>query len=190
MPASIPESRILEATLEVWREEGYRSATTRKIAERAAVGEVTLFRRFGAKSDLFTAALAHESARMGNLQLVYTGEAEHDILLIATAYTQLVERNATIMLDFLQSAPDSPELSAVGTVPLRVMTELAEIIQRHQAAGTLRGGTPYDLLVSLLSPILMKRLLTKAQPGIPLANDVHADVQFFLCGYGQLPTTK
>lgn len=53
-------SRLLEAAHEVFAEEGYRGATTRKIAERAGVNEVTLFRHFSGKDDLLSAAIEQE----------------------------------------------------------------------------------------------------------------------------------
>ncbi len=52
------EARILAAARAVFEEEGFRGATTRKIAERAGVNEVTLFRHFASKEALIGAALA------------------------------------------------------------------------------------------------------------------------------------
>ncbi len=45
--------KLLEATLELVSEKGYTGATTREIASRAGVSELTLFRRFGKKENLF-----------------------------------------------------------------------------------------------------------------------------------------
>jgi len=45
--------RLLEATLELISEKGYIGATTREIALRAGVSELTLFRKFGKKERLF-----------------------------------------------------------------------------------------------------------------------------------------
>jgi AcrR family transcriptional regulator len=45
--------KLLEATLELISEKGYMGATTREIASRAGVCELTLFRRFGTKEQLF-----------------------------------------------------------------------------------------------------------------------------------------
>lgn len=41
------QRRLFQAALELLAERGYRGATTREIARRAGVSEVTLFRRFG-----------------------------------------------------------------------------------------------------------------------------------------------
>lgn len=45
--------RILEAAARVYAQHGFRGATTRLIAIEAGVNEVTLFRLFGSKSQLF-----------------------------------------------------------------------------------------------------------------------------------------
>lgn len=49
--------RLLEAASAVFAEEGFRGATTRKIAARARVNEVTLFRHFASKEELLAAAI-------------------------------------------------------------------------------------------------------------------------------------
>jgi AcrR family transcriptional regulator len=49
--------RLLAAALAVFAEKGYRAATTREIAARAGVAELTLFRRFSSKQGLFEALL-------------------------------------------------------------------------------------------------------------------------------------
>lgn len=49
--------RLLRAAREVFDEEGFRGATTRRIAARAGVNEVTLFRHFASKEELIGAAL-------------------------------------------------------------------------------------------------------------------------------------
>ena len=44
--------KLLAATLELISEKGYTGATTREIASRAGVSELTLFRRFGKKEEM------------------------------------------------------------------------------------------------------------------------------------------
>lgn len=50
--------KILNAATELYAETGFRGTTTRQIAQRAGVNEVTLFRHFGSKT-----ALLHEAIR-------------------------------------------------------------------------------------------------------------------------------
>ena len=47
MPRRIDVDAVLAAAVSVFAEKGYRTTTTKEIAERAGVNEVTLFRRYG-----------------------------------------------------------------------------------------------------------------------------------------------
>jgi AcrR family transcriptional regulator len=183
MPAPIAESRILEAALAVWREEGYRAATTRKVAQRAGIGEVTLFRRFGDKATLFSKALAYEAQRMLDNDLAFTGDVRHDLLQIAQAYDRMLDRNAAIVVDFLYGAPNEEELASLAPIPRETIATLARIVAQYQISGALRGETPFDVLLPLLSPILVQKMLSRAQPGLPLRDDLAARVDYFINGY-------
>jgi AcrR family transcriptional regulator len=50
--------QLLEAAARLYAEAGYRGATTRRIADRAGVNEITLFRHFGSKDTLIREAIA------------------------------------------------------------------------------------------------------------------------------------
>lgn len=51
--------RILRAALAELTQGGYKGTSTRTIAERAGVNEVTVFRHFGSKQAMFQAAILH-----------------------------------------------------------------------------------------------------------------------------------
>ena len=51
---------LLNAALDIFSEKGFNGATTRSIAERAGVNEVTLFRHFGNKDSLFDAVIERD----------------------------------------------------------------------------------------------------------------------------------
>lgn len=87
--------KLIQAALALFTTQGITETTTRQIAERAGVNEVTLFRQFGNKHGLLLSALeetevfatwaqnlAQEAARMGNLEqaLWEYGEARLEAL--------------------------------------------------------------------------------------------------------------
>jgi len=183
MPAPIDATRILNAALAVWRDEGYRNATTRKVAERAGVGEVTLFRRFGDKPALFGAALATEAKRFQTLGANYTGNVEADLQTIVEAYQELLDRNGGIVLDFLIEAPLNPELAKIGAPPLMAIGRIALVLSRYQLEGILKKGDPMLQVTSLLGPLVMRFAVSRAQP--ILGSDIPADdvVTTFLSGW-------
>ncbi len=187
MPAAIPTDRILDAVLEVWREHGYATATTAEIARRAGVGEVTLFRRFDDKATLFSAALAREAELMRATGPDYTGDVELDLLRVVTSYDALLRRNAAIIIDFLRSAPHIEDLAESAPSPLVAVNQLAGIIQAHQQVGNLTGSDPHTELAELLGPLLLKKMLADAQPGLELSQDLPSFVRRYL--QGRRPTS-
>ena len=53
------EERIINASFHILEKEGFSGATTKKIAEKAGVSEVTLFRKFESKEKLISIAKEH-----------------------------------------------------------------------------------------------------------------------------------
>jgi AcrR family transcriptional regulator len=184
MPPAIDPSAILEAVLSVWRVEGYQRATTRQIAALAGISEMTLFRRFGDKAALFRAALELEAERFTAEAMEYSGNLEADLQLIVDAYAALLDRSASIVLDFLLEAPRNPDLARIRVVPAAALGKVAMVIVRHQAEGRLRDGPPLGALLALLSPLVMAAMLKRAQPGMLPSDTSGERVKDFLLGWG------
>ena len=184
MPPPVNEDRILDAALSVWREQGYRDATTLKVAERAGIGEVTLFRRFGGKGKLFAAALAREAKSFEIAALAPSDNVESDLLNIVHAYEQLLDRNGAIIADFLLNRPNDPAFDELAVIPRAAITKVAGIIVSHQQAGRLQPGPPLQLMIGLLSPLIMSHMLRRAQPELSLGTAPQEIVRRFLKGSG------
>lgn len=182
MPASIDERRILNAALSVWREHGYRDATTRKVAALAGIGEVTLFRRFGDKAALFAAALRSEADHF-RADINVSDDVVSDVTSLVAAYQAVLARNGTIVLDFLVEAPRNAELARIGPVPMAAIASAAALIVSHQQAGRLRPGPPHLIVLTLLAPLIMGHALARAQPMLLLPLDPSAVVSRFLEGW-------
>lgn len=81
---SVTEVRILEAAVQLFARHGFKGTSTRDIARLARVNEVTLFRYFSRKSDLFRAAAESRLSRvrMGReLQSKLAGDAALQVTL-------------------------------------------------------------------------------------------------------------
>ncbi len=61
---SVTEARIVEAAVQLFANNGFKGASTRDIARLARVNEVTLFRYFPRKNDLFCAAAESRLSRV------------------------------------------------------------------------------------------------------------------------------
>jgi AcrR family transcriptional regulator len=53
--------RILEASLKIFSQKGFLRATTKEIAKRAEVAEVTIFRLFSSKNKLVQEVIRHHT---------------------------------------------------------------------------------------------------------------------------------
>lgn len=58
------EQKFLDAALEIFAEKGYKGATTRLIAQKAGFSELTLFRKFKSKENLFNKVLTQNVAKV------------------------------------------------------------------------------------------------------------------------------
>ena len=187
VPAAIDPDRLLDAALAVWREEGFRAATTRKVATRAGVGEMTLFRRYGDKAGLMGAVLEREGQRFAPDALSPTEDVRADLERIVAAYAALLDRLGAVVFDFLLLAPGDPALARMRPVPLAAVGRAAEVIAAHQAEGRLRRGDPMAAVLALLGPILAGALLARAQPGAIPKPDPTEAASRFLEGWGTPP---
>jgi len=75
------EKRITEAARELFIKRGYRGTTTREIASRAGVSEVTVFRKFGSKKNLLKRIMDESSERIsGVLEVLRRDGDPRDVL--------------------------------------------------------------------------------------------------------------
>lgn len=169
MPNNTRE-KIIRATVELVSEKGYRGATTREIASRAGVNEVTLFRHFGNKKGIVEAAVDKFSFA-DDLILKFEKEVvwdiELDFKMLARNYQKLIEARRDIILLSIKEAGEFPELDEMlARVPqkAKVLLEeyLLEMIRRGKlkemdvatvSTGLLFLNFGYFLMKTRVSPI-------------------------------------
>lgn len=134
-----PETRelILAAALDAYSNYGFRGATTRRIAERAGVNEVTIFRHFGSKQALLGEALRALPAAVthANLPTVPTDPVAE---LTAWSENQLahLRDKRSMIRTCMGEIEERPELTdCVAEPPRTVFVELCEYLIRVREAG-------------------------------------------------------
>jgi AcrR family transcriptional regulator len=140
------EARILQAARELVQSGGFGAVTTRAVAERAGVNEVTLFRRFGSKERLMTAMVDRTLEEVDVRRLTAEREAvslEDDLAAWARQYLDHTLPMASILLLSLQESERNPALCPWHTLFRdRVPEALAEHLRSRQggdpSAGPLR----------------------------------------------------
>ncbi|QDX94263.1 TetR/AcrR family transcriptional regulator [Brevibacterium sp. JNUCC-42] len=93
--------KILQATIDLLKEQGYRATTTKAIAEKAGVNEVTIFRNFGSKDKIMEMIVQRHTFKMDNIRDYFTWELEVDLLHIGQYFLrQLTEMQDIISISF------------------------------------------------------------------------------------------
>lgn len=95
------ERKILDAALKLFAEKGYTGATTRVIAEKAGVSELTLFRKFKNKRNLFDTLLTQNLEKM---------EKDFESVLINQKFDSPSDFLETFIRNYIESIEENFEV--------------------------------------------------------------------------------
>jgi AcrR family transcriptional regulator len=179
--------RIISAALDLIAERGVRGATTRRIAERARVNEVTLFRHFDTKSNLIFEALGTVAESFADLG---TGALDEDDLkkaltTLARNYSGAVREHFGALIRLIpQARVDDDVRAAVAPTMQKTAARLVAFFESQQRAGHLRADAPPQALaVDFMGPLLA-RGLTGGLLGLDDGFEPEAYVERYLDGHG------
>ncbi|WP_027878508.1 TetR/AcrR family transcriptional regulator [Meiothermus cerbereus] len=207
--ADSTRAALMRSGLELLAERGYKGTTTREIAARAGVSEVTLFRQFGSKKALLQAAvqklrppveqvLPHPPRNLEARRTQAQGELaensshgemtssslEDNLLHLTERYVQMLEANQGLLVRLLPELARHPELrGASGPAGFSsAISAVLEYITGLQKVGLLRSDeSPFQAAIALLGPLFARGLLLGAM-GIQPPFDLKAHVRGFLEG--------
>jgi AcrR family transcriptional regulator len=148
-PEDETKQRIIQGAAQVFAQKGYEGATTRAIAQAAGVNEVTLFRHFGNKKNIFMAVIERFSALPGLeavMQDQLTGDYRQDLIKLGTHFLQTMLKRRKSILMSLCTAERLPEIRDVVAQP---PTE-----QQQMLSGYLRQQIERGVVRDLPSPEL------------------------------------
>ena len=146
--------KILDASIVLFSQRGYDSVTTKQIAKEAGVSEMTVFRYFDSKRNLFEMAVEKfmfsprfKSLFENNLEW----DLESDLLKISQCYQDALHKNQKIILmhfknEGLGSKTDSP----VFKYPRELKKLLVDYLYKMKEKGVLKEN-PEVLAVSILA---------------------------------------
>jgi len=173
------EERILSTAAALFAQFGYNGVSTREIASSAEVNEVTLYRHYPRKRDLYLAVLSAELNRVqlrGEL-LTRLAEAQNGRTALACAFelvstTLLQQPKLVRLLGF--SALESSE--DINPLLRRHLGELVEIVARYLdpwiTRGELRCPNAKTLVITLTAIVLSRGPLNRVFLGEAASLDV------------------
>jgi len=154
------DSAIMQATLELLLDTGYRGLTMEQVRARAGVGKATLYRRYGSKEELVAAAVRHLNQ---HIPVPDTGNVRDDILAVAGSVLAAAARvgAATFMPRMLAESAGDPEMHAIFyenlVAPRRAV--MAEVLRRGVERGELRRDLDVELAIDMLTGPWVYRML-------------------------------
>lgn len=156
---------ILQAAAELFGEQGYRGTTTRAIAERAGVNEVTVFRKFGNKQGLLRALGEMWAAEMAGFAvgaIPAATDTRGTLEALAKMEVQQAQRFGAPAMRLAFDARSVPEVAEVmGGGPRDNLDGLAAYLAARQGAGDVRQDLdPYVMaegFFALTSSLVMSR---------------------------------
>jgi AcrR family transcriptional regulator len=133
--------RIIEAASEVFASNGYARTTTRNLATAAGVTEVTLFRHFGSKENLFTAVVeSYGGSTLANeYEAQFTGDYRSDLHALGKRFIGVALERNKIMRMMFSEVDHFPELEKVLALnPAQFRQMLSHYLARQIEQGTIR----------------------------------------------------
>ncbi|MBD0711545.1 MULTISPECIES: TetR/AcrR family transcriptional regulator [unclassified Streptomyces] len=149
------ESEIHEAVLGLLREGGYDSVTMEGVAARTKCGKATLYRQWGTKPRLVTAALAR--SRCSVFGGIDTGTLTGDLREAGRIAASHRERDAELMEAVAQAYIQHPDLRAAlrETVIAPEVAAIETIVARGVERGEVAADNP---AIAFIAPCFMGML--------------------------------
>jgi AcrR family transcriptional regulator len=176
-PMDDTRQRILRAAAQVFAEKGYARATTRVLAAAAGVNEVTLFRHFGNKQNLFAAVIDQFGgpAVTAALQGQLTGELAQDLRAIGTHLLNLLLERGDAMRLMLCEASHFPEVQEIMVQnPRQIRRMLVSYLAQQIEQGKLRPLHP-EVTAQAFSGMLFSYAIARGMLDDSIAPELSID---------------
>jgi AcrR family transcriptional regulator len=162
--AETPDTRqkLIDAALKLFGERGYASTPTRAIAAEAGVNEVTLFRHFGNKDNLFKACIESVNAEgfTATFAAHLTGDYAADIRMMAHRMVADTRANFDALRMVICDAAQMADIRTMMAAGARGnLAQLADYFQRQIDAGHVRADRSPDVLAHTLDSLFSSSLL-------------------------------
>lgn len=147
--------KIMKVSLKLFSEQGYYPTTTKQIAEEAGVNELTIFRHFGSKSNLFQVTTEHyviDSRVDYILNDIEDLSFEEGILLIANRIYKLFIQN-TKLYKVQMKLSDNEQGFVKLKLSRKIISILIEYFKELKERKVIEGE-PEIMAVTLVNSLL------------------------------------
>lgn len=147
------ENIILKAALELFSKHGYSGVSTKQIARESGVNEVTIFRKFETKSNLFQEVIS-KYAKEGNiiekLHEELKGIVEIDIMIFSIYFYRFLQNNELMYKIQVKQVDEKP---MKFTNSLKYKNTFVEYLEKAKKNGRFTGDSEKTAVI-ILSTIM------------------------------------
>jgi AcrR family transcriptional regulator len=163
------DAAILQATLDLFAEEGYAGVSIDRVAARAGVGKATIYRRYSSKAEMVV-----EAVRCGaqlDDWLPDTGNLRADLTsMMQPLIDRLRGDDAQLLVTFALERLHNPELNdQFGRL---VIGKKREHLRYLVTSAVERGDLPADVDADLIAEALPALIWHHALYGLPIDDDL------------------
>lgn len=147
--------KIMKVSLKLFSEQGYYPTTTKQIAEEAGVNELTIFRHFGSKSNLFQVTTEHyviDSRVDYILNDIENLSFEESMLLIANRIYKLFIQNTKLYKVQMKLADNEKDFIKLK-LSRKIISILIEYFNELKERKVIEGE-PEIMAVTLVNSLL------------------------------------
>ncbi|PAQ13949.1 TetR family transcriptional regulator [Bacillaceae bacterium SAOS 7] len=155
MAKKATQDKIIDAAIDLIRERGYKAATTKVIAEKAGVNEVTIFRHFGNKRGILESAVqkfsfAPQLSKVIEEEMVW--ELEEDLYTIASEYQAFIMNIKDFVLIGFREAGMFPEIDEeIAKIPRQLKKQLMNYFDIMEKKGKLSANNKEAVVMSFIA---------------------------------------
>jgi len=151
--------RILETALEIFSKKGFKGATTRELAAEAKVSEVTLYRHFESKEEVF-AEIAKRFTIVPVLENIpaeiFTKPLGEKLKFIAGKFFAVFRERSSIMrIMFAESIVHKEQAKMLfENIPMKALAIISKMFEREIADGKVKKLDPRIMARLFLGTLL------------------------------------
>ena len=170
------EDKILDATIKLLDKDGWKGATTKRIASEAGVNEITLFRKFHNKEQLLKAAKKRSANKfLDELELLFKIEDNGDI----KTYLMTIWKNASKMIGkqinliriSMEEVRGIPfEEKVLPKISKMIIEHLVNYFQKKIDKGLIRSIDPEVAALNIFSIVFQMEIVWKIYDQKPPLN--------------------
>jgi len=161
------EEKILRAAFDLFSDRGYRATTTKLIAEKAGVNEVTIFRHFDSKINLFRRVIEQQAEERKEIVIEEmpepSGNLEEDMMKLGMRTHEVLMESSDFFKLLLSEVDRDPKLfQLISHVPEKFVVGFSKYLEEGKRRGNIRDDLDTEVAAFTFLSFFFRAMIEKA----------------------------